>query len=58
MTGCAEVKDEGDDDFYNTSEISNKIIFALKLSEKEKKQFIEYVGDGVITKKEIEKLYS
>lgn len=58
ITGDSELKDDDDDNFYNPSEITNKIVSALNLSDKERSQYLKFAEDNVITKSEIEKLYT
>ena len=58
ITGDSELKDNDDDNFYNPSEITNKIVSALNLSDKERSQYLKFAEDNVITKSEIEKLYT
>lgn len=58
ITGDFEVKDADEDNFYNPGTITEKILSALNLSDKEKKEYTKYAEDNVITKKEIKKIYT
>lgn len=58
ITSEYELEDKDDDNFYNPTEITNKIISALNLTDKDRYKYIKYADDNVITKNEIEFFYT
>lgn len=57
IEGESLVEDDNEDEFYNPNKITEKLLSALNLSDKEKKLYAKYSKDNVLTKKEIEQLY-
>lgn len=57
IEGESLVEDDNEDEFYDPSKITEKLLSALNLSDKEKKLYAKYKEDNVLTKKEIEQLY-
>lgn len=58
ITSEYELEDKDDDNFYKPTEITNKIISALNLTDKDRYKYIKYADDNVITKNEIEYFYT
>lgn len=58
ITSEYELEDKDDDNFYNPSEITKKIISTLNMTDTERCQYMKYAEDNVITKDEIGKLYT